>query len=634
MKFGIKNNQIQELNDDEIDYELPHANNLFGSHVNLIPMQANVAAPRQFYGARFYNQAMPVEFGEAPLVQNLMPDDPEGRSFDDYIGKFAGALRSDFDGEVTDITPDRIEFKTPEGKKSVSLYNNFAFNRKSGISHRPKVKIGDAIKPGQLLASSNYTDDNGTLAMGKNLRIGMVPLKGFSMDDAVVISEAAARALNSEHTYTSVQDFDDGVRGGLDHFRALFADRFTKDQLGNLDENGIVKPGTVLQPGDPMILATKPKMISSASAQVAKLSKTMRDIRSDASQVWEGSQKAVVTHTAKTKDGWKVVTKTYNPAEVGDKIVLRSGQKGVVAAILPDQHMLRDSEGKPMDVLLNPLGIPSRVNNSLPYELMLGKVAAKLGKPIKMAAYTKPGEARYDEVARLLAENGLSDKEKVFDPLSGRPLENPITTGVGYILKLHHVAESKANSRSQGGYDQWEAPMRGGSAGGGAKRLSGLEVGSLMSSGAYATLREGVTLRGQKNDEYWRKLRMGQDARPRDIPFAWDKFRAMLTGAGLRSKELPGGVMRLGPLTEKDIDDFNPVEIRNGGMIDLNTLEPDKGGLFDPSLVGNSAWGQITLPFRIVNPAMEDAARHLLGLKKSELQDILAGRMELPNHLR
>lgn len=635
VRFGVKNEQIQEIGEDEADWVLENPANLYGSHVNSIPLQPTLQSTRQFYGARFFNQAVPQRKGEAPLVQNLAVGDKEGRSFDDIMGQFAGALRSKHAGKVVSVEPRKMVIETPEGKKEeVAMYNNFTFNRKTGISHRPRVKVGDEVTPGQLLASSNYTDDNGTLAMGLNARIGLVPFKGFSMDDAVVISEGFAKRLDSEHTYTNVQDFDDNIRGGLNHFRALFPDKFNRSQLENMDNNGVVKPGTILKPGDPMILATRPRVLSSASAQLGRLSRAMRTTRTNASQTWEGRNDAEVTDVAKTKDGYKVVVKTFNTTKPGDKIVMRSGQKGVVSVILPDEQMLRTADGKPMDVLLNPLGIPSRANSSLPYELLLGKVARKMGQPLKLAAYTAPGRAWYDEVADKLAQAGLEADERVFDPMEGRPLENPITVGEGYIMKLHHTADSKANSRSQGGYDAWEQPLRGGGEGAGAKRLSGLEVGSLMSAGAYATLREGATLRGQKNDDYWRKLRAGQTARPQNRPFAWDKFRAMLTGAGLRTKDMPGGVVRLGPVTDRDLTNFNPVEIRNGGLINLDTFEPDKGGLFDPAVVGGNRWGRIPLPFPVPNPAFEDTIRHLLGMKKQELRDVMAGKLELPPHLR
>jgi hypothetical protein len=218
--------------------------------------------------------------------------------------------------------------------------------------------------------------------------------------------------------------------------------------------------------------------------------------------------------------------------------------------------------------------------------------------------------------------------------MSNRLLENPITVGVGHILKLHHTSASKASARGQGGYDLDQQPLKGGSEAAQAKRLSGLEVHSLLSAGAYNTLREGATLRGQKNDEYWRALRQGYKPKPPGAPFAWEKFQTLLTGAGLQARKIDGGKLRLGPFTDDDLDRRGAVDINSGDLVDLNTMDPVPGGLFDQAVVGNNKWGKIALPFKVPNPAFEPAVRHLLGLTEKELRGIMAGQVELPQHLR
>jgi hypothetical protein len=214
-----------------------------------------------------------------------------------------------------------------------------------------------------------------------------------------------------------------------------------------------------------------------------------------------------------------------------------------------------------------------------------------------------------------------------------KELENPVTVGNGYILKLHHTSESKASSRGTGSYDANEQPSRGGGEFAQSKRLSGLETGGLLAAGAYATLREASTLRGQRNDEYWRTLRAGYKPRPPGSPFVWDKFQSLLSGAGLRTKQ-HGGKLRLGPFTDRDLDERKPVDIDNGELVDLNTLEPHKGGLFDPSMVAGQKWGRVRMPMPMPNPAFEETIRKLLGLTEKEMRAILAGDMELPEHLR
>jgi DNA-directed RNA polymerase subunit beta len=633
--YALRDNQIQELPDEEADVELLSPNNFFSTHINLIPMHSAVQGPRLFYGARFYNQALPLTNAEAPLVQNLDAQDPQGLSFDEKLGRIAGSVVADDDGEVVDLTSDYIKLKRADGSlKTFDLYNNFPFNRKTAITHKTLVNKGDVIKKGQLMARSNYNDDKGALALGANARVGLVPFKGYSMDDAIVISQDFAKKLTSDHSYTIDQDFDNDIKGGLNHYVSLFPTQFSKEKLKNFDKNGVVKPGTIVQPGDPIILATRPRVFSSTTAQLGKLSKAMRQSRHDSSQVWDSEFPGEVTDVAKTKDGYKVVVRSQAPAQLGDKIVFRSGQKGVIANILSNEKMPRTVDGQPLEVLLNPLGIPSRVNNNIIYELLLGKVASKKGQAIKVPSFNKPGEKWYDFVDSLLKQEGLAETEQVFDPSANRLLENPITVGYGHVLKLHHTSASKASARGQGGYDLDQQPLKGGSEAAQAKRLSGLEVHSLLSAGAYKTLKEGATLRGQKNDEYWRALRQGYKPKPPGAPFAWEKFQTLLTGAGLHARKIEGGRLRLGPFTDDDLETKSPIEVKSGDLVDLNSLEPIAGGLFDQTIVGSNKWGKIPLPFKVPNPAFEPAIRHLLGLTEKELREILAGRAELPNHLR
>lgn len=624
--YGLKDLQIQELDPDDVDYTLPNASAFFGSHVNLIPLQSAVQAPRLFYGARFYNQALPLVNREAPLVQNLRDGDT---SFDDDMGQFAGALRADEDGEIEDVTPDEIRFRTPTGSRSISLYRHFPFNRKSAKTQFAKVKAGDKVTKGQLLASSNYTDDNGTLALGVNARVGLVPYKGWSMDDALAISESFAKRLASEQSYTLGQDFDDNTKGGYNHFLSLFPTTYKKTQLAQLDDDGIVKPGTKLKTGDPYILATAPKIVTSRDAQVGKLSRTLQQTRKNASQTWDYEDEGEVVDVVKNKSGVKVVVRTVSPTRKGDKVVLRSGQKNIVSKIIPDDQMVRTQDGKPLDVLLNPLSIPSRVNDSLPYELLLGKVARLIGKPIKLAGFNGPNESWHSYVEQLLAQHNLPSKEDVFDPLTNKKLEQAITVGEGYMMKLHHTGESKKSSRGVASYDQDQQPARGGGEGAQAKRLSGLETNALLSAGAYKTLKEGSTLRGQQNDEFWRAIREDHKPRTPGEPFVWTKFMALLNGSGLHARKLGKDRLRLGPMTDDVLSQHNPVDIKNGDTVDLATLEPIPGGLFDPALVGGNRWGRIKLPTAMPNPAFEDSIRTLLGLTKKQYADVIAGKLHL-----
>jgi DNA-directed RNA polymerase subunit beta len=633
----VRNNRLEELPDDDpdVDYELTDATRQYGSHTNMIPLQSAVQAPRLFYGGRFTNQALAIEGGEAPLIQNLDTSDPEGRSFDEIVGENLGAVRAKQGGQVIAVKPDYIRVRYDDGKTDdIDLYNDMAFNQKSGVSSRPVVTKGDVFTPRQVLAASSYTDDHGVQNMGLNARIGLVPWKGFSMDDAIPISESFAKRLSAIQYKVMNQDNTDNLKTGLSHYRALFPTKYTKEKLESFDSNGLVKPGTVLDPGDPILLATMPRTVSSAGANVGKLSKALMQQRRDASQTWQGNQQATVIAARQTKNGYKVVMKYLKPTEEGDKIVLRQGAKATVSKIIPDDQMPHTEDGLPLDAMLNPLSLVSRANPASQHELRLGKIAKKLGAPMKIPSYLPKGENWNDYIDKLEAEHGVQSRERVYDPETERYLAEPITVGYGFVNKLHHTSESKQSARGTGSYDMNEQPTRGGGDMAGAKRFSGLENFATLSSGAYALMRENSTLRGQANHDFWRALRSDKPLPKVGEPFVWHKFRAILAGAGMNTKETGKGRYRLSPFTDKDLDDNDPIDVDNGEMVNLRDLSPVDGGLFDGRLLNGERWGRVRLPRPIINPAMEDTVRTMLGLTKNQLADVLAGRLELADAMK
>lgn len=626
--YGLVNGQIQELEDGQYDIELPDPDAFFDLNINMIPLQSAVQGPRLFYGARFTSQTQPLKNPEAPLVRNA---DSSGVSYDEIAGRQMGALYADTEATVKQVTPDFIELETADGQKvQKSIYNNFPFNRKSGIHSRPLVNPGDKVSAGQLLAASNFTDDEGASAIGVNAVTALVPFEGYSMDDAIVISDSMADKLTSEQIYTHVKEYDESIKGGRDHFASLFPGEFTREQLETMDEHGVVKPGTILKNGDPMILASSPRVFSSSSQALGRLSRAVRQTRAPAAEVWEGEEDAEVVDVVWSPKGAKVVTRSYKRAMPADKIVFRSGQKSIISKILPDDQMPTRPDGTKIEVLLNSLSLPSRVNAATPYELLLGKVARAQGKALKLRGFNAPGESWADQVTKALEDAGLEASETLIDARTNQPLENPVTVGVGYVQKLHHLGDTKISARGQAGYSADQQPLKGGTAGGKAKRLSGLEVHSMLSSGAYANLMEGSTLRGQANDEYWRALRSGMTPKKPGAPFVWDKFKALLTGSGIRPEDRGRGVTRLVPLTDRFLDSQSAAEIENGELVDPITLSPSPGGLFDEGLVGTGRWGRISTPEKFINPLYRKAVASLLGVTQTELDNILDKKEAAP----
>ncbi len=631
----IRNNRLEEIADDDpdVDYILENPAKQFSSHANMIPLQSAVQAPRLFYGARFVNQALSMEHGEAPLVQNIDPGDKEGRSFDQIYGEQVGARRAKRAGRVLRVTPSAIRIRHDDdgSEQDVDLYRDMPFNQKSGITSRALVKPGDLYEPGRMLAASNYTDDEGTINMGVNARVGLVPWNGNTMDDAIAVSESFANTrLKARQYKTLKQDKSDNLITDLQKFRSQFATRFPKETLVNFDNNGLVKPGTILQSGDPVLLATMPQTLSSKGANVGKLSKALAQSRRDASMLWQGHGEAEVVDSRMTKNGYKVVLKYSKPASEGDKLTFRNGGKGTISKIIPDDRMPRTLDGQPLEVMLNPLSLVSRANPATAHEIRLGKVARALGKPIKIPSYLPKGQDWDSFIARHEQEAGVVSQERIFDPETNRELVKPITVGYGFLNRLHHTAESKSSARGTAGYDQNEQPLRGGhSDNAQAKRFSGLENAAALSSGAYALLRENSTLRGQKNDDYWRALRAGKSTPTPGTPFVFTKFRALLAGAGMNTRDLGKGRLRLAPFTDKDLDAHDPVEIQNGSIVDTKDLNPIKDGLFDPRIVTGDKWGRIVLPRPVPNPAYSEAIRTLLGMTKKEMNAVLRGEAEL-----
>lgn len=625
---GIKFNRLEQAKDDEVDYEFNDSNGFFSANANAIPMPSAVQGPRIFYGARFFEQALPLVENEAPLVRNL--ENQSGRSFDFVLGESVGARRSKVAGVVEKVTPDFIEVKGEDGQKHVyDLYNLFPGNRKTLQHNTPTVKPGTPVKPGDLLAKSNFTDDEGRMAMGKNARIGLVPYKGATMDDALVISESFARKMVSDHAEAIEQEKDDTLKAGLNHYVSLFPKKFKQEQIEKIGDDGVVKPGALLMPGDPILLQTRPRTFSSGNESVGRLSRSMRFVRRDAAKVWDGDDPAEVVDVARTRDGGvKVLLRYQSPTRPGDKLVLRAGNKQTVSKIIPDDQMPRTEDGRPLDVLLNQLGLPSRENASSFYEMLLGKIAEKTGKPYTLPAFLPQNKDWWKFVEEELEKNGISPTEKVFDPVEDSWIENPITVGNAHVLKLHHQASKKMSSRGQAGYSMDYQPLKGGGGAGGAQRLSGLEMNVLFSSGALGVQKEAVLLRGEKRDDYWRQLRANRATPRLDKPFVWNKFMALLAGAGVNVKDLGKGRLRLTPMTDRALEERGSIPIQNEGIVDLNTWEPKPGGLFDPALVRDQKWGHVELPFAVVNPSYEETVRTLLGLTKNEYEALLEGGPE------
>lgn len=616
--------KISYVDPSEVDYEVPSASNMFNVHSNLVPGVSGMKGGRLLMGSKYFTQALPVQGAEAPLVQALDPNDPNGKSFEEGLPSHLGAVTADAGlgpGLVTAVSDDFIEVKHGKEKRRYELYNNFPFNRKTYIHNTPSVKIGDKVNPGQLLAKSNYTDDHGRLAMGKNLNVaymvwGDEELGGSNFEDGVVISENAAKKMSSEHMYLVGYGRKDDYTADYDKYVSLFPGKYNKDQLKTIGKTGVVTPGTVLNPGDPIILGVGEKQ-----SDTFGLIKKTRPSFIDRSQTWGHSQPGVVTAVTKTKDGYQVAVKSYKPMTAGDKLVGRYGDKGVISVVVPDADMPRNKEGVPFDVIYNPLALVSRVNPVQAVEAALGKLAAKTGVPYKMPAFAE--ESFIDLAQAELKKAGLSDTETIFDPRLNKNIDR-IFTGNRYFMNLHHQAEKKLSARDVGGYSTEETPVKGGDEG--AKRIGIADINALLAHGAVEVLKDARLIRGQKNDEYWRAVKMGTPVPKVSVPFVWEKFVNQLKGAGI-NVERQGGIINIYGMTGADVKKMSGGEVKSPKDIDFKNGKAYDGGFFDEKIFGvnQSSFGHFPLAAKIVNPVMEDVVRSLSGLTQKDFEKVVAG---------
>lgn len=299
------------------DFLVPATSAMFGMGTNLVPFLGNNSANRISMAARNMSHALPLAERDAPLVQSQAAP---GKSWDELIGK-SFSLRSKADGRVTAVTDKEVRIKTKDGKLiKQPLYHNFPLNMDGAFyHHEPKIKRGDEVKKGDLLADLNHTKD-GTLAIGKNLYVGFLPMPGKTFEDGIVVSQRAAKALTSEQMYRYNIGAGEEVLKNKKKFQAYYPTAYTKTQLDNLDDDGVVKPGTKIMPGDPILLGLTKKPISLEGKNLARLHKSLVKPYSDKSQAWDKETPGEVVDVVKGAKETKVHIKTTEPAVEGDKL--------------------------------------------------------------------------------------------------------------------------------------------------------------------------------------------------------------------------------------------------------------------------------------------------------------------------
>jgi len=621
---ALVNGRLKYVPREETQYSLPHMDSTLSSLSNMVPMKTMVKGHRVIMGSRMFTQALPLVGAQAPHVQSATADDPT-TSHEDEMGTRLGATRAEAHGQVVSVSPDGIVLRDKDGnKKTIELYNDMPYNRKTFLHQTPMVQPGDVVKPGQLLARSNFTDDKGSAALGLNMRVAYLPFRGKNYEDASVISESAAKRLTSEHMYQHEAQWDENTHVGKKAFTSLFPAVYDKKLLDNFDDKGAIQKGTTVNYGDPLVLVAKKK-----DTVYGKVHRGRAGSFTDETVTWDHHSPGVVTDVEHTDKGVSVVVKNQSVMEVGDKLTGRFGDKGVIAEIVPDHQMPHDKDGNPFEVLVSPLGLISRVNPAQVIEATLGKVADKTGKPYKIKDFDNQNSL-IDFAQSELDKHGLSDKEDLFDPETGRKIPG-VLTGSRFFMKLHHTSESKAQGRSMGSYTAEGTPAKGGSEG--AKRVGMLDLGALLSHGAGKVIRDAKMVRGQANPDYWSQFMAGYAPPLPKIPHVYEKFVGQLRASGINVTR-QGTKTNIMAMTDKDVDQLSGTrEIQNSETVDWKgRMKPVPGGLFDEALTGGhggNRWSKITLHEPMPNPIMEDPIRRVLGLTEKQFRGVLAGQATL-----
>ena len=620
--------KIERVSKDRVDYEVPSMAHMMSSHSNLGPMPTGLMPGRSFYASKYWSQYLPQVKGEVPLVDSMTPDG--NSTFTEYYGRKIGTLKSPVGGTVSRINDSGITIKGDDGVvHNIETVKDFPFNRLTGISYYPTVKAGDKVNVGDMVAHSNFTDSKtGALNLGVNLKTAIIPARGHSYEDAYTISESAAKKLATDRLYGYDQEATHGVSIEKNKFISTFPDPFTQEQIDKVGDDGVVKPGSIVNKGDPIILAVGPKMLTSADAQLGKLHKVLRNAFTDKSVIWEHNFPGIVTDATVTQSGARVNVKTQPPVQVADKLATRFSLKGVTGRIIPDDKMPRDlATNEPFELLLNPMGIQSRVAPAQIVEMTLGKIAKATGKQIRIPQEAPP-EGWAVWAKKQLDASGLKEDTDMFDPDSGKTIKG-IGDGQVYVAAFHHIAEKKLSQRGESGaYTIDDQPAKGGVEG--SKRFSQHDVHATLAHGATEVVRDAMLIRGNKNENFWKALKLGQPLPEPERPFIYDKFLNTLKAGGINIVD-KGDTLSLLPMTDRDVDALSKGDISKPDLI-TSDFEPIPGGLFDVGKTGGMAgnrWTSIKLNEPLPNPVMEEPVRRILGLKVKELHDVIAGRKEL-----
>lgn len=486
---------------DEVKYIDIATNQMFSIATSLIPFVENDDANRALMGSNMQKQATPCIVAEAPLVATGM-EDIAARD----TGRLLYAKEA---GTVVAVDATRVVVKNTSGKSHEYHLRPFSMtNEFSAFYHRPAVSLDQKVKRGDLLADTSSTA-NGQLALGQNARVAFMSWAGANYEDAIIISERLVR--NSKFSTIHIEEFEVAVRDTKLGPETTTPDipNVSETRLRNLDEEGVVRIGAEVRSGDILVGKVTPKGETQLTPEERLLRSIFGDKAKDVKDTslrMEGGKRGRVIgvkvfsrdrgdslESGTIKKIYVTVAQVRN-VTVGDKLAGRHGNKGVISKVLPIEDMPYTKDGEPIDVILTPLGVPSRMNLGQILELHLGLAAHTLSYQAIVPPFASATEA---EIRSELTEAGFSPSGtmKLYDGRTGEQFENEVAVGYMYILKLHHMVEDKIHMRSIGPYSLITQQPLGGKAQNGGQRFGEMEVWALLGYGAAYTLREMLTIK-------------------------------------------------------------------------------------------------------------------------------------------
>ncbi len=585
----------------------------FSIATSMIPFLEHDDANRSLMGSNMQKQATPCIVPEAPLVGTGV----EGRAAKD-TGRLHLAKE---EGIVTAADGRKVVVKNAKGKDvEYPLVNYVRTNGFTALHQRPAVSVGQKVKKGDLLADTS-SSDGGQLALGQNVLVAFMCWSGANYEDAIIISERLVK--DSKFSSIHIEEFVCNVRD-----TKLGPEETTHDipnvsevKLRNLDEDGVIRVGSEVRPGDILVGKITPKGETQLTPEERLLRSIFgdkaRDVKDSSLRVENGKRGRIIGVKVFSREAGHqlesgiikrihIEVAQLRTVSVGDKLAGRHGNKGVISRILPEEDMPYMEDGRPVDVILTPLGVPSRMNLGQILELHLGLAANTLN----YQAICPPFAGATDtEIREELKKAGFAESGKMplYDGRTGEKFEQDIAVGYMYVLKLHHMVEDKIHMRSIGPYSLITQQPLGGKAQGGGQRFGEMEVWALLGYGAAYTLREMLTVksddimgRSAAFDAIVRGERISHHYAPASFNVLLHTLRGLALDVELmkdgepvrNARKTPGAeasdfdAVRIRPASPERILEWSHGEVTKPETINYRTQRPEKNSLFDEKIFG------------------------------------------------